>query len=64
MDLKIGAVQGTIIPVSTDNTIHVSSDKRLAVIFHRDDLASVFRDTDQGLSEALWAREGDAAPRP
>ncbi len=56
--ISISAVQAIIVPVSLDQTIHVSTDRSLAVILHADGVASVFRETENGLLEELWVRKG------
>ena len=56
--LSIAKVQATIVPLSVDQAIHVTNDKSLAIIYHRDGMAWVFRETEEGFKEELWLREG------
>jgi hypothetical protein len=55
--LSIAVVQATIVPISTDQTIHISADRSLALILHSDSVASVFRETESGLQEELWTKK-------
>ena len=55
---SIAAIQATIVPISTDQTIHISADRSLALILHSDTVASVFLETENGLQEAMWVKKG------
>lgn len=64
-NMSIGAIQAIIVPISTDQTIHVSGDRSVAMVLHTSRAASIFRDTDKGLQETLWTKrdiEQDVAP--
>lgn len=64
-NMSIAAIQAIIVPISTDQTIHMSADRSVALVLHTSRTASIFRDTAKGLQEALWTKsaiEQDAAP--
>jgi hypothetical protein len=55
--MSIALVQATIVPISIDQTIHISADRSLALILHSDSVASIVRETESGLQEELWTKK-------
>ncbi len=53
--LEVAVVYATVAPISIDNTIHVSSDRRIVLIRVGERTAMVFRETPDGMHESLWA---------
>jgi hypothetical protein len=58
----IAKVQSTVMPLSTDRTIHESKAQRKCVIYPGDGMAFVFTERDGGLEEALFVRKKDIEP--
>ena len=53
--LEVAVVYAILAPISIDNTIHVFSDRRIALIRVGERTAMVFRETPDGMHESLWA---------
>lgn len=60
-NLEVALVQTTILPISVDQSIHLSGDGSIALIEHPKGVVSIFRETEEGFQEALWA---ESAPAP
>ena len=53
---EIAFVQAKIVPISLDKTIHVSADRRIALVRVTEAVVFIFREDPNGLSETVWAR--------
>ncbi len=54
--IAIGVVQAQILPITVDHLIHVSHDRRVALIRVSSDTVFLFEDDDQGMREMVYLR--------
>lgn len=61
--MQIGAVQAVLLPISIDKSIHVSDDRRVALIRIRPTIVYVFADEAGGLRETqYWLKQENVEP--
>jgi len=61
-NLNTAAVQATFAPITIDGSIHVSADGSTAIIFVRDGIVFVFKDTPEGLLDEIRYRDPPESP--